>query len=186
MKALIAFCTRYGATESTSEAIAGVLTEEGFDVRVVNLKNEKVKDIADYDLVLVGSGMQMGKWCKQSEKFLDKFQDELRNKKTAIFVSSGSRVILEADNNVEEMEIEWRKYLVEKGEKYSLNPVDYAMFGGVWDYNKMGFLFRKTLIPFKIKLEEIGIEELEPGVYDTRNWEDIRNWAKALVEKVRF
>jgi menaquinone-dependent protoporphyrinogen oxidase len=145
-----------------------------------------VKDISEYDLVLIGSGMKMGRWCKQAEKFLDKFKEELREKKTVIFVSSGSRVILEYDNEIEEMENEWQKYLVEKGEKYSINPVDYAMFGGVWDYNKMGFLFRKTLIPFKIKLEEIGIEELERGVYDTRNWEKIREWAKELVEKVTF
>ncbi|MFW9769611.1 MAG: flavodoxin domain-containing protein [Candidatus Thorarchaeota archaeon] len=185
MKTLIAFSTRYGATESTSKEIAKILTKEGFDVRVVNLKKEKLKDISEYDLVLIGSGMKMGNWCKESEKFLERFQEELRNKKTVIFVSSGARVILEHDKQVEEMENDWQKYLVEKGEEYSLNPVDYVMFGGVWDYNKMGFLFRKTLVPFKIKLEEIGIEELEPGVYDTRNWEIIRQWSKELAEKVR-
>ncbi len=184
MKTLIAFSTRYGATESTSNEIAKVLTEEGFDVRVVNLKNEKIKDISEYNLVIVGSGMQMGRWCKESEKFLDNFQEELREKKTAIFISSGSQVILEYDNLVEEMEKEWQKSLVEKAVRHSINPIAYGRFGGVWDWNKMGFLFRKTLVPFKIKLEEIGIEELEPGVYDTRNWDEIRNWTKELVAKV--
>ncbi|MHA2198767.1 MAG: flavodoxin domain-containing protein, partial [Candidatus Thorarchaeota archaeon] len=58
MRTLIAFCTRYGATASTSEEIAKVLRNEGFDVHVVNTKKEKVKDISEYDLVLVGAGLQ--------------------------------------------------------------------------------------------------------------------------------
>ena len=186
MKTLIAYCTRYGATESTSEEIAKVLREDGFDVRVVNTKKEKVKDISEYDLVIIGAGMQMMRWCKESEKFLDKFQDELRMKKTAIFVSSGSQAIMKFDGDVEAMENDQQKYLVDKAQKYSLNPVDLVLFGGVWDYNKMGFVFKKTMGPFRMKLEEVGIEESPPGVYDTRDWDEIRNWAKKLAEKVRF
>ena len=45
-KALIVYGTRYGATASTSEDIAETLSKEGLDVKVVNLKNNKVKDIA--------------------------------------------------------------------------------------------------------------------------------------------
>jgi menaquinone-dependent protoporphyrinogen IX oxidase len=185
MKTLIAFCTRYGATESTCEEIANTLRDSGFDVRVVNTKKEKVKDISEYDLILIGAGMQMMRWCKESEKFLEKFQEDLRTKKTAIFVSSGSRAVLKYDGKKEEMENEWQKHLVDKAEKYSLNPVALGMFGGIWDYNKMGFVFKKTMGPFKMKLEEVGIEEGEPGVYDTRDWDEIRNWAKDLAEKVK-
>ncbi|MHA3963264.1 MAG: flavodoxin domain-containing protein [Candidatus Thorarchaeota archaeon SMTZ1-45] len=185
MKTLIAFCTRYGATESTSEEIATVLRDEGFDVRVVNTKKEKLKDISEYDLVLVGAGMQMFRWCKESDKFLNKFQKDFREKKTAIFVSSGAKAILEYDGQTSEMEENWQKYLVEKTEKYSINPVALGMFGGVWDYNKMSFVFKKTMGPFRMKLEEVGIKEVAPGVFDTRNWDEIRNWARDLAEKVR-
>ena len=185
MKILIAYCTRYGATASTSDEIAKVLRDEGFDVRVVNTKKEKVKDISEYDLVLVGAGMQMFRCCKESEKFLDKFQKELREKKTAIFVSSGAKAILEYDGQANEIEENWQKYLVEKAEKYSINPVALGMFGGVWDYNKMSFVFKKTMGPFRMKLEEVGIPEVEPGVYDTHDWDEIRSWARDLAEKVR-
>ncbi len=185
MRTLIAYCTRYGATESTSEEIARVLRDEGFDVRVVNTKNEKVKDISEYDLVIIGAGMQMSRWCKESEKFLDKFQEELREKRTAIFISSGAEMILEHDGLTTEMEENRQKFLFDKVEKYLLNPVALAIFGGVWDYNKMGFVFKKTMGPFRMKLEEVGIKEVEPGVYDTRNWDEIRKWAKDLAENVR-
>ncbi len=184
MRTLIAFCTRYGATESTSEEIARVLRDEGFDVRVANTKKEKLKDISEYDLVIVGAGMQMSRWCKESEKFLDKFQEELREKRTAIFISSGAKMILEHDDLKMEMEDNWQKFLVDIVEQYSLNPVAIAMFGGVWNYNKMGFFFRKTMGPFRMKLEEVGIKEVEPDVYDTRDWDEIRKWAKDLAQNV--
>ncbi|MHA2025129.1 MAG: flavodoxin domain-containing protein [Candidatus Thorarchaeota archaeon] len=186
MRTLIAFCTRYGATASTSEEIAKVLRNEGFDVHVVNTKKEKVKDISEYDLVLVGAGLQMLRWCKESEKFLDKFQKELRQKKTAIFVSSGSQAIIKFDGDTEALANDWQKYVVDKVEKYSLDPVALGLFGGVWDYNKMGFVYRKTMGPFRMKLEEVGIPEIESGVYDTRNWDEIRTWVKELVEKVNY
>ena len=59
-----------------------------------------------------------------------------------------------------------------------------AVFGGVWDFNKMFFLFRKTLASLKPKLEEAGVKEVKPGVYDTRDWDVIRAWAKEIAAKV--
>jgi menaquinone-dependent protoporphyrinogen IX oxidase len=44
--ALNVYGTRYGAAASTSEEIAKTLRQCGIDVRVVNAKTEKVKDIA--------------------------------------------------------------------------------------------------------------------------------------------
>ncbi len=185
MRTLIVYCTRYGATESTSEEIANVLRDEGFDVRVVNAKREKVKDISEYELVIVAAGLQMFRWCKESEKFLNKFQKDLREKKTVIFLSSGARVITKYDGDSEALETQWQKQLVDKIQEYALNPVAMNIFGGLWDYNKMSFVFKKTMGPFRMKLAEVGIKEVEPGVYDTRDLDEIRNWAKELAEKVR-
>lgn len=185
MKALIVYGTRYGATAGTSEEIAKVLRDEGFDVRVVNVKEEKVDDISEYGLIVVGSGMQVEKWTKEPEKFLKKFQKELAKKKVAIFVSSGVQAILKHEGNTDAMERAWRKYLVEKAAKYSLDPITMGLFGGVWDYNKMGFLARKTMGPLKLKIEEAGFKEIKPGFYDTRDWDAIRSWARELAQKVR-
>ena len=185
MKTLIVYCTRYGATASTSEEIAKGLRDEGFDVRVVNVKEEKLKDISQYDLIIVGSGLKLSKWCSEAEKFIKKFQNELRQKKTAIFISSGAHAIHKHEGQVEEMEKTWKKNLVEKAEKYSLEPILMGLFGGVWDYNKMGFFFSKTMTPFKELIEEAGFQEGESGVYDTRDWDEIQTWTKNLAQKVR-
>lgn len=184
-KALIVYGTRYGATAMTSEEIADVFRQEGLDVRVVNLKDEKVKDISEYDLVVVGSGIRIKKWTKEPEKFLKKFQKELANKKTAIFISCGAKYPLDEKADVEtEIEYARTKYLEEKAAKYNLQPIALGLFGGVYNFNKMGWFFRKTLSAVKPQLEEAGVPETEPGLYDTRDINAIRSWAKELAQKI--
>jgi len=102
-KALIVYGTRYGATASTSEEIAEVLHQEGFDVRVVNAKKDKVHDITEYELVIVGSGIQVNRWTKEPEKFLKKFQRELAKKKVALFVCCSSAQPLKEEKNLKKL-----------------------------------------------------------------------------------
>ena len=184
MNALIVFGTRYGATASTSEEIARVLREEGFDVRVVNAKKEKLNDISGYELIIVGSGMKINRWTKEPEQFLNKFKNELSTKKVAIFVSSGIQTILEHEENTEAIEKAQRTYLEEKADKYSLTPIAMTIFGGVLNFNKMGWMARKTVGQLWRKYEEIGIEKKD-GIYDTRDWDVIRKWTQELARTVR-
>jgi menaquinone-dependent protoporphyrinogen oxidase len=183
-KILIVYGTRYGATEGTSEEIAKVLRSEGLDVGVVNARKEKVKDISEYDLVIVGSGIQMGKWTGAAEKFLRKFQKELSSKKVAIFVSSGAQALIEYEKKTEEIEKARKQYLEDKAVKYNLHPISMVIFGGVWDFNQLFFLFRKALASFKPRIEEAGFKEIKPGLYDTRDWDGIKTWAKEIATKV--
>ena len=118
-KILIVYGTRYGATTGTAEEIAKILQEEDLDVNVVNLKEEKVRDIAEYELIIIGSGIQIYRWTSKAEGFLKQFSRELEN---------------------------------------------------------MG--------PFKLELKAAGIKETKPGVYDTRNWDAIQNWAKELAKEM--
>jgi menaquinone-dependent protoporphyrinogen oxidase len=184
MKTLIVYGTRYGATASTSEEIARVLRDEGFDVRVVNAKEEKLEDISEYKLIIVGSGMKLDRWTKEPEKFLEKFKKELTKKKVAIFVSSAIQVVYVHEGDTEAIERAQRKYLKEKAEKYFLNPFAMTIFGGVLNYDKLGFLTRKTVGQLWRKFEEIGFEKKD-GIYDTRDWEAIQKWTQELAHKAR-
>lgn len=186
MKTLIVYGTRYGATGETSEEIAKVLREEGFDVKVLNLKQEKVKDISEYDLVIVGSGIQMGKWTSEADDFLKKFRAELAKKKVALFVSSAFTPVYRIQGKTSEIQSAIEKYLHEKAKSYSLNPVDVTVFGGVLDFNKMGFMTRRALGGMKVSFESSGYKETKPGIYDTRSSGEIREWAKKLVLKARY
>jgi menaquinone-dependent protoporphyrinogen oxidase len=184
-KALIVYGTRYGATEMTANEIADVFRKEGLDVNVVNLKDEKVKDIAEYELVVVGSGIQIGKWTKEPEKFIKKYQKELAKRKAAIFVCCGAaQPIDEAGKDKTKMQEAKTKYLNEKAAKYSLQPVALGFFGGVYNFNRVSWLFRKFMSSVKPQLEAAGVPETEPGLYDTRDLDNIRGWATELAQKV--
>jgi menaquinone-dependent protoporphyrinogen IX oxidase len=182
-KALIVYGTRYGATASTSLEIASILRKEGLEVRVVNAKEEKVKDISEYDLVIVGSGIQIFRWTGEPEDFLKKFQKELTTKKIAIFVSAGAQAIAEREGKPEEVETAKKKYLQEKAVKYNLQPVALGLFGGVYDFNKWPWWAGKAKPMAKQQLEAAGFKETN-GIYDTRDWNAIRNWAKDLITRI--
>jgi menaquinone-dependent protoporphyrinogen IX oxidase len=185
MRALIAYGTHFGATAGTAEEIAKVLSVEGLDVKVANLKEEKIKDISDYGLVVVGSGMAMGNWVGEAEAFIKHFQKDFENKKLALFVSSLKPVEEKAEKT--DRVAKTRKVALEdKILKYHLKPITTGLFGGVVDYNKMSFLIRKAMeIGYKAQLQKGGFKETAPGVYDLRDWDEIRTWASDLAKKVQ-
>lgn len=185
-KALIVYGTRYGATEMTANEIAGVFRQEGLDVKVANLKDEKVKDISQYELVTVGSGIQINKWTKEPEKFLKNFRKELAKKKITLFVCCGSTQPLDdKTDKADSIEKARTKYLEEKAAKYNLQPVALGLFGGVYNYNRVPWLFGKFMQAIKPQLEAAGIPQTEPGLYDTRDVNAIRSWAKEVAQKVK-
>jgi menaquinone-dependent protoporphyrinogen oxidase len=184
-KALVVYGTRYGATANTAEVIADTLKQDGFEVKVVDAKKEKVQSISEFDLIIVGSGIQMGRWTKEPEDFLKKFRNELSKKKIALFVSCGSaNPLSEGEKKNKEMADAKRKYLEDKAVKYNVKPVALGFFGGCYDFNKMSWFFRKTLSSVKQKLEGAGYKESKPGVYDLRDLDAIRGWAKEVAKMV--
>ena len=183
LKALIAYGTRYGATTGTSEEIARILREEGFDTKIVNLKEEKIKGISEYDLIIVGSGMGNCRWASEAEDFLKNFRKKLEGKKLALFVST-MKPFFEREGKIDDVTKTRKIALEDKVAKYSLRPIALGFFGGVIDYNKMGFIARKGMEFFKPQLEKDGFK-VAPGIYDLRNWDEIRKWARELAEKAQ-
>jgi menaquinone-dependent protoporphyrinogen oxidase len=177
-KALIVYGTRYGAAASTSKEIAEVLGQGGLEVKVANAKEEKVKDISGYNLVIVGSGILINKWTSEPEEFLKKHQKELATKKLALFVCCGSA----STNKPEDLAKAKQKYLKEKAIKYSLQPVALGLFGGVYNYNKEPWWAKKALEADRPRVEAT-YKAIEPGMYDTRDWNAIRKWAKELAQR---
>ena len=183
MKTLIVYGTRYGATAGTSEEIARLLRQDGLDVKVANLKEERIDDVSGYDLVIVGSGISMGMWSNEAEDFLRRFSHQLKGKKHALFVSS-MKTLSEREGKTEQVANARRTALEDKVEKYGLKPISLGLFGGVIDFNKMSFLARAGMSLAKPEFERNGFVEAPPGVYDLRNWDEIVNWAKDLAATV--
>lgn len=185
LQGLIVYGTSFGATKGTAEEIARILREEKFDITLLNVHEEKVKDISEYHLVIVGSSLANCRWNSGAEDFLKKFRKELEHKDLALFVSSVI-TIAKREGNTEEITKVRKIAMDDKVSKYDLKPIATGLFGGILDYNKMGFMARKGMeIAFKSRLQNNGFKEVQPGVYDLRDWDEIRNWVRELAKKVR-
>ncbi|MFX0170196.1 MAG: flavodoxin domain-containing protein [Candidatus Hodarchaeota archaeon] len=179
---MIVYGTTFGATKGTAEEIAKILREEDFDIKIVNAQEEKVKDISEFELVIVGSSLANCRWNSKAEDFLKKFHKALEPKELALFVSSVNPIAVR-EGNIEEITKTRKIALEDKVSKYDLKPIMMAVFGGVLNYNKMGFLARKGMeVAFMERLRNTGFKEVEPGVYDLRDWDEIRSWARELAK----
>ena len=70
--------------------------------------------------------------------------------------------------------------------KHSLHPMSVGFFGGVLNLNKMNFLSKRMFAGFiKEQMGTDGFKEVEPGIYEMRDWEEIRSWTKELAQKAR-
>jgi menaquinone-dependent protoporphyrinogen IX oxidase len=79
MKTLIAFASKGKSTEEYASEISKVIRADVIDLR------KKKPSIADYDRIIVGSGVRAGKMYSEAVKFL---QSDFKGKKVAIFVST--------------------------------------------------------------------------------------------------
>ena len=67
MKALVVYGTRYGTATEIAEEITRTLKEEGVETDLLDSRGLKDWDVTPYDLVIVGSGIKIGKWTKPNE-----------------------------------------------------------------------------------------------------------------------
>ena len=77
-----------------------------------------------------------------------------------------------------------RKYLDRKSRQIQhSNQVALGLFGGVYNYNKTPWWAKKAMDTDRPRVEST-YKAVEPGVYDTRDWSAIKNWAEALAKTV--
>ena len=177
MKTLIIYGTRYGTAKEIAEKITDILREKDVEVDLVNSKDKKDFDLTSYDLVVVGSGIKIGKWTKNALNFLKKNKAELANKRVAIFVTCGAA-------NIEKTAAEGQeKYLDNVANKYLINkPVSTGLFGGVYDPDaNHGMLFK--MVKRSIKKDMIKQGQDPNKRQDYRDWDAIKKWTLNLLNQ---
>lgn len=174
---LICFGSRYGSTAEISERIADVLRGHDVSVDVVNLKNERVNDLERYDLAVIGSGIQMGKWTKEALKFIKKHRDTLSRMKVALFVSCLSAA--EPGKCTQAR----REYLEFVSLDFpDIQPVSMSLFGGLVDSTRGNFVTRPIMRAVIRSMTESD-DDTTPERIDMRDWEQVRLWGESLYEQ---
>jgi menaquinone-dependent protoporphyrinogen oxidase len=165
-KVLIAYASKYGATAEIAQRIGEELKTSGFEVDT--LPANKVKDISDYQTVILGSALYMGQWRKEAVQFLKSHQGELAKKSMYIFTSGPT-------GEGDPAELLQGKIVPEnlKSVLAGIQPKEVTVFGGKSDTEKMNGFDR--WIMKKVKAES----------GDFRNWQAIRTWTAKISASLR-
>ncbi len=181
---LIAFASRFGSTSEISQEIGDILKQEQFKVDLIDLKGNsgKIPNLSDYEGVIVGSGIRMGRWTKEGLKFLQKNRSELNKKHFGVFVCSGKAA------NPETYDQALKNYLETPLRKLELLRSDVMIeaFGGVFDLsasNHYSFFEKKMLK--RIAKSSAGFIVQDGKINDFRNWQLIREWATAFSDRIK-
>ena len=174
MKFLVAYGSRFGSTKEIAEYMTKVLKEKEVNVDLYEAAKTP-SNIDEYDIVLIGSGIQIGKWKNTALNFLKKHQKTLRGKTTGLFVSC---VFGMYPDKVEEAR---KKFLVDVAKKYGLEPAGLGLFGSCLDFTgKKGLKYNLTVNIMKKDLAEMGVEYDE--TYEFRDWQKIKEWAESFIK----
>lgn len=148
-KTLIAYESKQGATEEAARKIADVLRSKyQVEVDLVDLKEQKAPDLAQYHNVVVGGGVRGGRIYGKALKFLE---NDLNGKKVAFYVSSSWAGTPGSYDNAKS------KFVERKVAKYpKINPVSIEAFGGRIRYFGKTMLDNTDLAKVEVWAEELG------------------------------
>ncbi|UCF96932.1 MAG: flavodoxin domain-containing protein [Spirochaetaceae bacterium] len=164
-KILVAYATKYGATAEIAEKIGEVLSQAGVSVDVLPVS--QVKDPGSYGAVVLGSAVYIGRWRKEASRFLKANQKLLAERPLWIF-SSGPT----GKGDPVELTEGWRFPKALQPLVDSIKPRAIVVFHGAIDTNKMK------------PLEKWMIEKVGAATEDSRDWDSIASWAKAIASAV--
>lgn len=130
MKTMIVYSSRYGSTEKCADTLSKKL---GGTVELFNLKAKKTIDLSQYDRVIIGSPVYMGKVLSEVRAFCTRNVEQLQKKDLGVFICSMGA------GEVAEKELA-AAFLPEIYERAAVR----GCFGGEINYKRMG-LFHKMI-----------------------------------------
>ena len=143
MKTIIMYSSKYGCTEDCVKALKSKLNGE---CRLVNLKNVGAIDFQQYDWVIIGGSIYVGKIQKEVRLFCERNLKELLTKNISSFMccTTPEQVNDFFENNFPA--------------KLLAHAIKTVNFGGELRQEKMGFLDRKlTALVTKTEPMKTGI-----------------------------
>ena len=166
VSALITYATKYGSTKEIAEKIAEIITQAGIQADILPIK--QVKNLTEYQAVIMGSAVYIGGWRKEAVKFVNGNQSALSRQLVWIF-SSGPT----GDGDPVELLKGWRLPKKLQATVDQIKPQDIAVFHG------------------KVMLEELSglhrwmVKKVDSPVGDYRDWEMISKWAAGIAEQLK-
>jgi menaquinone-dependent protoporphyrinogen oxidase len=154
-RVLVVYASKYGSVEEVARYVAAVLRDAGAACDVASAHDAPRPE--DYDLIVLGTGLYMGRMHRAARRFLKAHHDALEHARFAVFAMGPL-----SDDPAEKEKV--RPHLERGLARYpAITPVAEAIFGGVIEPDKLSFPF----------------SHMPAGDY--RDWDEIRSFALSLA-----
>ena len=170
MKTLIIYGSNHGCAKKCAELLEENLKGE---VDIVDIRKDITLDLNNYDKVVIGGYIYMGKIQKEIEEVCESYCDNLKEKKLGLFICCMN------EENVE------KQIKDNFPEKLILSAKVQGYFGGAFNFKDMNFFERfiirkvfKSLANTNDKFKGIDMKKF----VDMIERENIENFAKAMNE----
>lgn len=161
---LICYATRYGSTAEIARIIADVLSDVGYQVTISPVSD--AGNPADYDAVVIGSPLYMGKWLVEAREFVSRNRGSLTSRPVAVF-SAGFTL---RDRTKDHLAVV--NEALGSSVKLYISPVSTGYFAGRLDPDTMSAADRAI----------ITLSGALPG--DFLEPDEIRTWARELPARL--
>lgn len=143
MKNIIIYSTKYGCTEKAASMLKANM---GGETTMVNIIKESVPSIEEYDTVILGGSIYMGKIQKKLTDYMAQNLPSLLKKKTGLFICAGSP---EPDGRRKELESSFPQELLG-------NAAAKEVFGHEIRFEKLNFIEKNIMRMIKGNKEDSG------------------------------
>ena len=172
MKVLVAYASKYGATEGIAQRVGDALRQRGLDVDVVDCADSP--DASGYDAYVVGAAVYAGSWRKDARKFVERNADVLAEKPVWLF-SSGPVGTEKVDKNGKDV-LEGAEPKQFSDYEELLHPRGTQVFFGAYHHDTIRGGDRiVTWMPV--------VRDLLPEG-DFREWDVIDAWANSVADEL--
>ncbi len=162
---LVAYASKYGATQEIATKIAQVL--QAAQVPVAVLSADQVTDLTPYGAVILGSAVYVGRWRKAASRFLAIHESALAQRPVWLFSSGPTG----AGDPVELMQ-GWHFPKAEQPIADRIQPRDTAFFHGALDPQKLNLA------------DKLLVKAVKAPMGDFRDWAAITAWAQGIAAEL--
>jgi menaquinone-dependent protoporphyrinogen oxidase len=162
-KILIAYASKHGATAEIAEKIGDVLRQEGLQVDVLPVG--RVGNAGDYQAVVLGSAVYLGRWRKEAAAFLTANEGTLATRPVWLFSSGPTQ-----EGGAFLKGKDFPAALQAAADHIGLRST--VVFWGSVDMGKLNFL------------EKTAMRNSKTPVGDFRDWAEIEAWARGIAREL--
>jgi menaquinone-dependent protoporphyrinogen oxidase len=171
MRVLIPYGTTEGLTARISDYVAEVIRGHGHQADAVDLKDSVDPEPDDYDAVIVGASIHMGKHEDYVRDFVRENRNALERLPSAFF-----SVSMAAHDNMEEAQGYIEEFVRETG----WHPAKVGLFGGALLYTHYGFIKRHVMKKIARDKGNPDIDTSHDYVYT--EWDGVKHFVEEFLE----